>query len=80
MTLHENRGTTWIDIKNATGDADLGKMYLMKDGNIVESMQLSPRTDGSRTAIYNSDITKMDYIVSLDTINYTMLLIINPFK
>lgn len=77
MSLHENRGTTWIEIGNAAG---LHKIYLMKDGNIIEFMQSAWGEGGSRSSAYKSDITKMDYFVSLDTIEHTLLLIVNPFK
>lgn len=76
MNLKENRGTKWVEIKNPNG---LGWLYLMKDGKIVESMDRGPYPDGSIGAAYNSDIAKMDYIVSV-TSEKTMLLIVNPFK
>ena len=76
MSLHENRGTTWIQIDNTTG---LHQMFLMRNGNIVETMQLIPDTDGSRVAIYDSNIAQIDYIVSVNTIEHTMILIMNPF-
>ena len=79
MELKENRGTTWIAIPT-TSAPELHKIYLMKDGKIVELTVLSPRSDGSRVAIYHIDISQMDYIVSLDTITHHALLIVNPFQ
>lgn len=80
MSLHENRGTKWIDIKHSRGEAYLGQMYLMKDGEIVEFMQLIPDVDGSRAAAYKSNIAEMDYIVSLHVSQNHIKLIENPFK
>lgn len=77
MSLHENRGTTWIEIGNANS---LHQMYLMKDGNIIESMQSAWGEGGSRSSAYKSDITKIDYIVSLYVSQKSMILIVNPFK
>lgn len=79
MTLKENRGTTWIAIP-AAASKELGQIYLMKDGKIVEFTALSPYPDGSSGATYHVDITQMDYIVSLDTIGNKALLITNPFR
>lgn len=79
LTLKENRGTTWIAIP-AAADDELGQIYLMKDGKIIELASLYGNKDGSAVAEYESDITKIDYIVSLDTINNIAKLIVNPFK
>jgi hypothetical protein len=76
MSLHENRGTSWVEIKNPSG---LGWLYLMKDGKIIEYMQSALGEDGSRSSAYKSNISQMDYIVSV-TNKSTMLLIVNPFK
>lgn len=80
MSLHENHGTKWIDIKHCKGDAYIGQMYLMKNGIIVESMQISPKPYDGRLASYNSDITHIDYIVSLHVSKNHIKLIENPFK
>lgn len=76
MSLHENRGTKWIEIENPSG---LGWLYLMKDGRIVEFMQATPNADGSIGAIYRNNITQIDFIASV-TNNKSILLIFNPFK
>ncbi len=77
--LKENQGTKWIAIPESSV-RKLGQIYLMKDGRIVEFTRLHPKTDGTAVAGYDSDITQMDYIVSLDTVDYIAYLIINPFK
>lgn len=74
LSLGERNGVKWI---NATG---LGLQYLMKDGMIVELMSATPQPDGSSQADYDTDITKIDYIVSVVPSQKTMLLIPNPFK
>lgn len=77
MSLHENRGTKWVEIGNAAG---LHQMYLMKNYNIIEFMQTTPNLNGTKGSIYKNDITEMDYIVSLHVSQKSMLLIANPFK
>ncbi|MDD4566025.1 MAG: hypothetical protein PHE79_11200 [Eubacteriales bacterium] len=83
MTLRENRGTKWIHIPPAATE-ELGEIYLMKDGKIVELTGRSPQENENgeiySVAIYYLDITQIDYIVSLDTIEHHALLIANPFK
>ena len=86
MTLHENRGTKWIELPPAA-EKELGQIFLMKDGKIVEFTAQSPRKaeDGSIYAVagYFSDITQIDYIVSLYIAqdgNNEILMIENPFK
>lgn len=77
MSLGENRGTKWIYIPDRT---KIHKIYLMKDGKIVERPMQDSNADGSAVAIYKSDITKIDYIVSLHVSEKHMELIVNPFK
>lgn len=76
MSLMSNRGTNWIQIDSPSG---LHQMYLMRDGNIVESMATG-YNDTGKTATYNSDIAHIDYIVSLRVSDNSMLLIVNPFR
>lgn len=66
LELKENRGTKWLE---STG---LNSVYLMKDGNVTEWL------NGNET--YRTDITKADYIVSVDSEEFTVILIPNPFK
>jgi hypothetical protein len=73
MKVHENRGTKWVSFPNDVKN-DLGIMYLIKDNKVIESMA---RWDD--IAIYQSDITTMDYIASLSIYDH-ILLIANPFK
>jgi len=78
FTIHENQGTTWIEIP-AFAAEKLGRLYSMKDGKIVEGLKQYARIEGGAAAVYYYDITKVDYIVSLD-INDHLLIISNPFK
>lgn len=77
MSLQTNRGTNWIQIDNPIG---LQQIFLMKNGEILESAQDMPGADGSRVSIYKSDIIQIDYIVSLDIYEHHIDLIVNPFK
>jgi hypothetical protein len=52
----------------------------MKDGNIIEFMQSAWGKGRSRSSAYKTDITTIDYFVSLNTIEHTLLIIINPLK
>lgn len=78
LTIHENQGTKWIEIP-ASAKKTLGRLYSMKDGKIVEGLKQYARIEGGAAAVYYYDITKVDYIVSLD-INDHLLIISNPFK
>ncbi len=79
MTLGENRGTKWIHFP-ASVVKDLGRLYFVKDNNVVELLFPLPFSDGSKNAGYTVDITTIDYIASLTTTNHHVLLISNPFK
>jgi hypothetical protein len=73
MQVHENRGTKWVSVPENVKN-DLGLMYLIKDNKVVEMMATWDDTAG-----FDSDITTMDYIGSLDIYNH-IILIVNPFK
>lgn len=79
MTLHENRGTKWIHFP-ASVEKDLGRRYFIKENKVVERLSPTPLLDGSKNAGYKTDITTIDFIVSLNTENHHILLIANPFK
>jgi hypothetical protein len=78
LTIHENQGTTWINVPKSADDV-LGRLYSMKDGKIIELLRQSANPKGGATAIYYYDITKVDYIISLD-VDRHVLIISNPFK
>ena len=79
LTIHENRGTTWVEVP-ASAKMTLGKLYSMKDGKIVEGLKRMARLDGGAMAVYEYDITKVDYFVSLKPSTGHILIISNPFK
>lgn len=83
FVLKENRGTKWVK------SVGLDTIFLMKDGKITELLGTSPsieKVEGIAepvlvsNSIYETDITKADYIVSLRCSTDEMLLIVNPFK
>ena len=79
MTLHENRGTTWIKI-GAYQDT-LYRGYFVKDNMIVRMAPISMDGDGNRTIAYKGDeLDYIDYIGSLKSSTGHMTLIKNPFK
>lgn len=77
MSLKTNRGTNWIEVENAN---NTGMIFYVKDNYVIELPQTSPGGDGSRAFVYKTDITKVDYILSLNPIDGYMDLIVNPFK
>jgi len=79
LTIHENQGTKWIEIPQSA-NLELGILYSMKDGKIVEGLKIMARLNGGAAAIYYFDITKVDYIVSLKASTGHLLIISNPFK
>ena len=56
-----------------------GAVYLVKDNKVVERSMASSNKDRSITAIYESDITSIDYIAIVNG-DYVMTLFTNPFK
>ncbi len=79
MELRENRGTTWIYIPPETA-GELHLIFLMRDGKIVEHAMLDSDIDGSDVAAYDSDMSQIDYIVSVDAVDHHAMLIVNPFQ
>lgn len=77
MSLKTNRGTNWIEVENAN---NTGMIFYVKDNYVIEFPQTSPGGDGSRAFIYKTDISKVDYIMSLHISDGYMDLIVNPFK
>lgn len=77
MSLKTNRGTNWIEVENAN---NTGMIFYVKDNYVIEFPQTSPGGDGSRAFIYKTDISKVDYIMSLHINDGYMDLIVNPFK
>lgn len=83
MTLHENKGTKWIEFPENI-ERKLGVRYLIKDHKVITLVDMGVGNNMQGVGIYNSDIvnldiTTVDYIGSLRSDN-NMLLIANPFK
>ena len=57
-----------------------GRLYLMKNGQITKKLDGGPLSPTERRVDEIELLAGGDYIVSVDTIEYTMLLIPNPYK
>ena len=78
LKLANNETTKWFIVPASVSD-DFCMVYFMNDGIIIESLRVIGVGDGSLYYLYNSDITAVDYIVSVG-INKNALIISNPFK
>ena len=73
MVLHENNGVTAF---SANG---LGAVMLMIGDEVVEYCQAAPEPDTVHF-LFRTDIKTIDYILSMDEISNTAIIIENPFK
>ncbi len=79
LSLGENNGVKWITVP-ASVSSSFHSVYLMKDGKIVELTDRSADRAGNWYFGYKSDITTIDYIVSVNRSDKDALIISNPFK
>ncbi len=81
VTLHENRGTKWIEINgNDVRELGFGNMYLVKDKNMIK------KTDSTAAGTYDGyshaehiDITTVDYFMFYNTETKHITLMPNPY-
>ena len=82
MTLHENRGATWI--KFSANQDTLNSGYYIKDNMVIKSVGIGTDNDENRTMQYIGNeldyIDYIDYIGSFHIGTGQMLLSKNPFK
>ena len=76
MKLSTKNGYKWFE------HTMKGYVWLVKDGKIIERTNTSPTdTNGGRASGYETDITKVDYIVSGNMYaDYEIIVVQNPFK